>query len=148
MTSVSLYKSTISFTLNKEEFPPLPSVYSASRSFMIQLNLVCAYEKVLQKLFPISQLNSHKSVASRKSNTWFEIPVKFNKTGSTHGISKVSSKVYLSNANCGLCKDVLKPRYIAFCNLLHKAFKVPHVKVNTLKLSPNNIGTSSLNTRR
>ena len=81
---------------------------------MIQLNLVCAYEKVLQKLFPISQLNSHKSVTSRKSDTWFEIPMKFNKTGSTHSISKVSSKVYLSNANCGLRKDVLKPRLLHF----------------------------------
>lgn len=45
---------------------------------LIQLNQVTAYEKVLQKLFPISQLNIDKSVASRKSNARIEIPVKFN----------------------------------------------------------------------
>ena len=42
--------------------------------------------------------------------------MKFNITEPTHDISKVSSKVYLSNANRVLRKDALKPRSVATCN--------------------------------
>ena len=63
-----------------------------------------------KSVFPISQPNIHNSVTSRISNTRIEMPVKFNIAGPTHNISKVSSKVYLSNANMILRKGVLKPR--------------------------------------
>ena len=58
-----------------------------------------------------------------------EIPVKFNMIRPTHKSTKVSSKVYLGNANRVLRKDVFKPCSIATCNLTHKAAKVPHVKL-------------------
>ena len=48
------YKSVTSFTINKEEFPPLSSVSSPLGSFnhlLIQLNQVHAYKKVLKKMF-------------------------------------------------------------------------------------------------
>ena len=51
-------------------------------------------------------------------------------TGPTHNISKVSSKVFFSDANRVLCKDVLKPRSIATCNLTHKTANIPHVKLH------------------
>ena len=44
-------KSPISFTLNKEEFSSLLSVCSPLGSLTVQLNQVCAYEKVLINLF-------------------------------------------------------------------------------------------------
>ena len=85
-----------------------------------------------------------------------EIPVKFNKTRLTHKSSKISSKVYLGNANRVLHKDVLKPRSIATCNLTHKAAKIPHVKLDIRKpsnnqpttTSPNVIGSLHLNTHK
>ena len=40
--------------------------------------------------------------------------------GPTYNNLKVSSKVYLNSANRVLRKDVLKPRFIATCNLTHK----------------------------
>ena len=66
---------------------------------------------------------------------------------------KVCSKVCLSNINRILRKEVLKPRYIDNCNLIHKALQIPYVKVDIYKptnnqsfaLSPNVIGTSCLN---
>ena len=58
--------------------------------------------------------------------------------GPTHNISKVSSKVYLSNANRILCKYVLKPRSIATCNLTHKAANIAHVKLDIRKPSYQN----------
>ena len=72
----------------------------------------------------------------------------------THKSTKVSSKVYLGNANRVLHKDVLKPRSIATCNLTHKAAKIPHVKLDICKpsnnqsptVSPNVIGFLHLNT--
>ena len=36
-----------------------------------------------------------------------------------------------------MCKDFLKPRSIATCNLNHKAAKIPHVKLDVHKLSNN-----------
>ena len=115
------------------------------------------YEQFLKKpVFPISQPNIHNSVSSRKSNTRIEILVKFNMTRPTHKSSKVSSKVYLGNANRVLCKDVLKPRSIATFNLTHKAAKIPHVKLDIHKpstnqsptLSPNVMGSLRVNTHK
>ena len=76
--------------------------------------------------------------------------------GLTHDISKASRKVYLSDANRVLRKDVLKPRSISTCNLTHKAANIPHVKLDIRKpsnnqsstLPPNVIGTSCLNTHK
>ena len=98
--------------------------------------------------FPISQPNIHNSVSSLKSNTRIEIPVKFNKTRLTHKGSKVSSKVYLGNANRVLGKDALKPCSIATCNLTHKAAKIPHVKLDICKPSNNQPPTESPNVIR
>ena len=56
--------------------------------------------------------------------------MKLNITRPTLNIFKVSGNVYLSNANRVLCKDVLKPRSIATCNLIHKVAKIQHVKVD------------------
>ena len=75
-------------------------------------------------------------------------------TRPTHKSSKVSSKVYLGNANRVLSEDVLKPRSIATCNLTHKAAKIPHVMLDIRKptnnqsptLSPNVVGSLRLNT--
>ena len=80
--------------------------------------------------------------------------MKFNKIRPTHRSSKVSSKVYLGNANRVLREDVLKPRSIATCNLTHKAPKILHVKLDICKpsnnqsptVSPNVIGSLHLNT--
>ena len=66
-------------------------------------------------------------------------------TRATYKSSKVSSKVYLDNANRVLPKDVIKPRSIATYNLTHKAAKISHVKLDIRKpfndqsptLSPN-----------
>ena len=58
-------------------------------------------------------------------------------TRPTHKSSKVSSKVYLRNANRVLCEDVLKPRPIATFNLTYKAAKIPHVKLDIRKPSTN-----------
>ena len=62
------YKSVTSFTINKEEFPPLSSACSPLGSFnhlLILLNQVRAYKKVLKKnVFPISQPNIYNSVSS------------------------------------------------------------------------------------
>ena len=66
-----------------------------------------------------------------------EIPVKFNMIRPTHKSTKVSSKVYLGNANRVLGKDALKPCSIATCNLTHKAAKIPHVKLDIRKSSNN-----------
>ena len=71
--------------------------------------------------------------------------MKFNKIRPTHRSSKVSSKVYLVNANRILRKDVLKPRSIATCNLTHTAAKIPHVKLDICKPSNNQSPTVSLN---
>ena len=64
-------------------------------------------------------------MASRKLNIRIEISVKFNMTGPTHNISKVSLKVHLSKANRVLRKNALKQRSIATCNHIHKAAKIP-----------------------
>ena len=82
--------------------------------------------------------------------------MKFNKTSPTHNSSKVSSKVYLFNANRVLRKGVLKPRSIANWNLTHKAADIPHVKLDIRKpsnnqlsaVSPNVIGSLRLNTHK
>ena len=149
------YKSAISFTLNKEEFPPLLSVYSSMGSFTDAANSSVRVRQSSDKsIFPLSQPNIHNSVSSWKSNTKIEIPVKFNKIRPTHRSSKVSSKVYLGNANRVLREDVLKPRSIATCNLTHKAAKIPHVMLDIRKptnnqsptLSPNVVGSLRLNT--
>ena len=67
-------------------------------------------------------------------------------TRPTHNSSKVSSKVSLgNNANRVLHKDVLKPRFIATCNLIHKAAKFPHVKLDIRKPSNNQLSTLSPN---
>ena len=74
--------------------------------------------------------------------------MKFNKIRPTHRSSKVSSKVYLGNANRVLREDVLKPRSIATCNLTHKAAKIPHLKLDIRKLSNNQSPTVSPNVIR
>ena len=67
------YKSAISFTLNKEEFPPLLSVYSLMGSFTNTAKSSVRVRKILDKsVFPISQPNIHHSASGRKSNA-FEI---------------------------------------------------------------------------
>ena len=151
------YKSATSFNLNKEEFPPLLSVYSPLGSFTDSAkSSVCVRKSSDKSIFPISQLNIHNSVSCQKSNTRIEMPVKFNNSSPTHNSSKVSSKVYLGNANRVLRKDVLKPRSIATCNLTHKAAKIPHVKLDIRKpsnnqlstVSPNVIGSLCLNTHK
>ena len=118
---------------------------------LIQLNqIICVYEKT------ISQLNSLNSVTNGKWNTNTEIAMKSTILGPTHNISEVSGKVYLSNADKVLRKEILKPCPIATCNLIHKAAEIPQVKVDIFKptnnqpsaLSPNVIGTSCLNTRK
>ena len=63
----------------------------------------------------------------------------------THKSTKVSSKVYLGNANRVLGKDALKPCSIATCNLTHKAAKIPHVKLDIWKPSNNQSSTLSPN---
>ena len=74
------YKSVISFTLNKEEFLPLLSVYSPMGSFTDTAKSSVLVRKSSDKsIFPISQPNIHNSVSSQKSNTRIEIPVKFDK---------------------------------------------------------------------
>ena len=151
------YKSATSFNLNKEEFPPLLSVYSPLGSFTDSAkSSVCVRKSSDKSIFPISQLNIHNSVSCQKSNTRIEMPVKFNNSSPTHNSSKVSSKVYLGNANRVLRKDVLKPRSIATCNLTHKTAKIPHVKLDIRKpsnnqlstVSPNVIGSLRLNTHK
>ena len=136
------YKSAISFTLNKEEFPPLLSVYSPLGSFTDTAKSSAYIRKSSDKtVFPISQPNIHNSVSSWKSNTRIEIPVKFNKTRPTHKSSKVSSKVYSGNANRVLRKDVFKPRSFVTCNLTHKAAKISHVKLHIRTPSNNQSAT-------
>ena len=66
----------------------------------------------------------------------------------THKSSKVSSKLYLGNANRVLHKDVLKPCSIATYNLIHKAAKIPHVKLDIHKPSNNQPPTLSQNVIR
>ena len=127
------YKSEIPFTLNKEEFPPLLFAYSPLVSFTDSAKSSVRVRK-----------SSDKSIFPH-SNTRIEIPVKFNKTSPIHKSSKVSSKVYLRNANRVLRKDVLKPRSIATCNLTHKAAKIPHVKLDIRKPSNNQLSTVSPN---
>ena len=57
------YKSAISFTLNKEEFPPLLSVYSPMGSFTDTAKSCVLVRKSSDKsIFPISQLNIRNSV--------------------------------------------------------------------------------------
>ena len=94
-----------------------------------------------KSIFPISQLNIHNSVSSKKSNTRIEIPVKFNKARPTLKSSKVPSKVYLDNTNRVLGST-------AACNLTHKAAKIPHVKLDICKLSNNQSPTVSPNVIR
>ena len=85
-------------------------------------------------------------MTSQKSNTWIEIPVKFKATGPTHNISKVSCKVYLSNANRGVQrKYVFKQRSVATCNHIDKAAKILHVKVDICKPSNNQSSVLSPN---
>ena len=143
--------------MNKEEFPPLLSVYSPLRSFTDSSKSSARVRKCSEKtVFAISQPNIHNSVTSKKLNTRIKISVKFNMVGPAHNISKVSSKVYLINANRVLRKDLLKPRSLVTCNLTHKAANVPHVKLDIRKpsnnqsstLSPNVLATSCLNTRK
>ena len=81
-------------------------------------------------------------------STKIEIPVKFNMIRPTHKSSKVSSKLYLGNANRVLHKDVLKPCSIATYNLIHKAAKIPHVKLDIHKPSNNQPPTLSQNVIR
>ena len=143
------YKSVISFTLNKKEFPPLLSVYSPLGSFTDSAKSSARVQKSSEKnVSPISQPNIHNSVSIPKSNTRIDMPVKFSMTRATQNSSKVSSKVYLGNANRVLCKDVLKPGSIATCNLTHKAAKIPYVKLNICKLSNNQSSTLSPNVIR
>ena len=47
-----------------------------------------------------------------------------------------------------LSKNVLKPRYIATCNLTHKAAKIPHIKLDIRNLSNNQSITVSPNVIR
>ena len=62
------YKSAISFTLNKEEFPPFLSVYSLMGSFTNTAKSSVRVRKILDKsVFPIRQTNILNSVSSRKS---------------------------------------------------------------------------------
>ena len=96
---------------------------------------VCVRKSSDKSIFPISQSNIHYSVSNRKSNTRTEIPVKFNKTSPAYNSSRVSSNVYLGNANRFWRKDVLKPRPITTINLTHKPAKIPNVKVDIRKLS-------------
>ena len=77
-------------------------------------------------------------------------------TRPTHESPKVSSKVYLGDANRVLQKDVLKPRSIATCNLTCQAAKIPHEKLDIRKpsnnqtptLSPNIVGSLHFNTHK
>ena len=133
------------------------SVYSPLRSFTDSSKSSARVRKCSEKtVFAISQPNIHNSVTSKKLNTRIKISVKFNIVGPAHNISKVSSKVYLINANRVLRKDLLKPRSLVTCNLTHKAANVPHVKLDIRKpsnnqsstLSPNVLATSCLNTRK
>ena len=79
------------------------SVYSALKSFTYSAKSNSWVRKSSEKaVFPISQPNIHNSLPSRKLNNRIEIPVKFNVTKPTHNSSKVSSKVYLGNANRAL----------------------------------------------
>ena len=136
------YKSAISFTLKKEELPPLLSVCSPLGSFTDSAKSSARVRKSYKKtIFPISQPNIHNSVSSQKSNVRIEIPVKFNMTRPTNNSSKISRKVYLGNAYRVLHKDVLKPRSIATYNLTHKDDKIPHVKLDVRKPSNNQSST-------
>ena len=65
------YKSVISFTLNKEEFPPLLSVYSSLGSFTYSAKSSVLVRKSTEKT--ISQPDSHNSVTSRKWKTRIKI---------------------------------------------------------------------------
>ena len=57
------YKSAISFNLNKQDFPPLLSVYSPLGSFTDSANSSARVRKSSKKtVFPISQKNIHDSV--------------------------------------------------------------------------------------
>ena len=59
------YKLAISFTLNKEEFPPLLSVYSQLRSFNYSNESSVQIQKTSEKNdFPVSQPNICNSVTS------------------------------------------------------------------------------------
>ena len=122
------------------------SAYSLLGSFTDTAKSSAHIRKSSDKsFFPISQPNIHNSVSSRKSNTKIEIAVKVSKTRPTHKSSKVSSKVYLRNANRVSRKDVLKPRLIVTSNLTYKAAKIPHVKFDICKPSNNQSPTVSLN---
>ena len=102
------HKSAISFTLNKEEFPPLLSVYSPLGSITDTTKLSACVRKSSDKtVFTISQPNIHNYVSSRKSNTRIKIPVKINRAKPTHKISKVSSKVYWGNTTIRFCAKML-----------------------------------------
>ena len=67
-------------------------------------------------------------------------------TRPTHNSSKVSSKVYLGNANRVLRTDVLKPGSIATCNLTHKLDIWKPSNNQSSTLSPDVIGSLCLNT--
>ena len=99
-------KLGISFSLNKEEISLLISVYSPLGSFTDTVKSGVCIQKSPKKL------NIHKSVTSRKSNTRIEIHKKCNITGPIHRLSKVFSKVYLSNAKRILHEDVCKPHSV------------------------------------
>ena len=59
------YKSAISFTLNKEKFPPLLSVCSPLRSFTDTAKSSAPTQKSSEKnIFHISQPNIHNFVTS------------------------------------------------------------------------------------
>ena len=152
------YKSPIS--LNKEEFPHLLSVYGPLWSFTDAAKSRARERKSSEKK-PFFQLVNQVFILLYKvenrilelkypwSSTWHEFQ-------QVHKISKVSIKVYLGNANGVLIKDVFKPRSIAFCNLTHKAAKIPHLRLRickssnnqSLTLSPNIIVYLCLNTHK
>ena len=125
----------------------------------MQLNQERGNEKVLKKTFfqLVNQLfillyqveNRILELKYPWSSTWHEVQ-------QVHKITKVSIKVYLGNADGVLIKYVFKPRSIAFCNLTHKAAKIPHLRLSickssnnqSLTLSPNIIVYLCLNTHK
>ena len=98
----------IFFTLNKEEFPLLLSVYRSLDSFPDSA-------KSRVRAFPISQPNIHNC-----GTTKIQIPVKIKMEEPTHNISKVFFIVYLCNAN----RALRKPCSFATCNLTHKGANI------------------------
>ena len=83
------------FSLNKEQFPAILSIYSRLESVNDTAKSAARVRK--------SQSNIQKSVTSPISNSRIEIPAKVNVTEPTYNVSKVySNKVYLSNVNRGL----------------------------------------------